>query len=379
MKGVGKRANGEGSIHQRKDGRWCASIGVGMGKRKHFLGRTRGEVSKQLHAALDEQAKGTLVTGPRQAVRQFFKQWLDAVRPSLRPRTFVRYEQFVRLHVVPDLGSLSLTKLGPQHLQRLYTSRLDAGLSPTTVNHLHALIHKALSNAVRWGLVNRNVADLVDPLRNRHFEIATLSGEQARAFLDAAAGSRLEALFVLAVTTGMRQGELLGLRWRDVDLDAGMLQVRGSMQATPDGLRIMEPKTPGSRRQVALSKQPIGALRRHRVAQAEERLRIGAAWDDGDLVFCSATGRPITASGLRRSYEPLLKRAGLPRMRFHDLRHTSATLLLGRGVHPKVVSEMLGHTRISTTLDLYSHVSMTMQQQAAEAFDAILAGPAISG
>lgn len=375
---MAKRANGEGSIHERKDGRWCASIGIGKGKRKHFLGRTRAEVSKQLNAALDQREKGTLVTGPKQTVRQYFLQWLDAVRPSLRVRTVVRYEQFVRLHVLPDLGSLTLTKLSPQHLQRLYTSRIDAGLSPTTVNHLHALIHKALSNAVRWGAVHRNVADLVDPPRHQHFEITTLNAAQTREFLDSAVGNRLEALFVLAVTTGMRQGELLGLRWRDVDLDAGTLQIRGSMQATPDGLRIMEPKTPGSRRQVLLSKQPVEALRRHRVAQAAERLRIGAAWGDKELVFCSATGGPMTPSGLRRSYEPLLKRAGLRRMRFHDLRHTSATLLLGRGVHPKVVSEMLGHTRISTTLDLYSHVSMTMQQQAADAFDAILATP-ISG
>jgi integrase len=369
---MGKRANGEGSVYQRTDGRWCASVTTEGGRRQHFLGRTRAEVARKLTGALDARDKGALVTGPRQTVSQFFTQWLDAVRPSLRPRTFVGYEQLVRLHVIPEIGTLSLARLTPQHLQRLYTSRLDAGLSSTTVNHVHALIHKALSNAVRWGSVHRNIADLVDPPRNRHFEITTLSPEQARAFLDAAAGHRLEALYVLAVTTGMRQGELLGLRWRDVDVDAGTLQIRGSMQATQEGLRIMEPKTAGSRRRVALSKQPIDALRRHRVAQAEERFRMGAGWEDAELVFATEAGRPITASGLRRSYEPLLKRAGLPRMRFHDLRHTSATLLLGRGVHPKVVSEMLGHTRISTTLDLYSHVSMTMQQQAADAFDAIL-------
>ncbi len=369
---MGKRANGEGSVYQRTDGRWCASVTTERGHRQHFLGRTRAEVARKLTGALDARDKGVLVTGPRQTVGQFFTQWLAAVQPSLRPRTFVGYEQLVRLHVVPDLGPLSLTKLSPQHLQRLYASRLDAGLSSTTVNHLHALIHKALSNAVRWGMLQRNIADLVDPPRSRHFAIATLSPEQARAFLAAARGHRLEALYVLAVTTGMRQGELLGLRWRDVDVDAGTLQIRGSLQATPEGRRILEPKTAGSRRRVALSKQPIDALRRHRVAQAEERLRLGAGWEDSDLVFCSAAGHPITASGLRRSFEPLLKRAGLPRMRFHDLRHTAATLLLGRGVHPKVVSEMLGHTRISTTLDLYSHVSMTMQQQAADAFDAIL-------
>jgi integrase len=359
-------------VYQRTDGRWCASVTAEGRRRQHFLGRTRAEVARKLTEALDARDKGALVTGPRQTVSQFFTEWLDAVQPSLRPRTFVGYEQLVRLHVLPDLGTLSLTKLGPQHLQQLYASRLTAGLSPTTVNHLHALIHKALSHALRWSLVHRNVADLVDPPRNRHFEIAPLTAEQARAFLSAASGHRLEALYVVAVTTGMRQGELLGLRWRDVDLDAGTLQIRGSMQLTPDGLRIMEPKTAGSRRRVALSRQPIDALRRHRVAQAEERLRMGAAWENNELVFATKTGQPITPSMLRRSYEPLLTRAGLPRMRFHDLRHTSATLLLGRGVHPKVVSEMLGHTRISTTLDLYSHVSMTMQQQAAEAFDAIL-------
>jgi integrase len=366
---MGKRANGEGSVYQRTDGRWCASVTTERG-RQHFLGRTRAEVARQLTGALDARDKGVLVTGPRQTVSDFFTQWLDAVRPALRPRTFVGYEQLVRLHVIPQIGALSLARLTPQHLQRLYASRLNAGLSSTTVNHVHALIHKALSNAVRWGLVHRNIADLVDPPRNRHFEIVTLSPDQARAFLAATAGHRLEALYVLAVTTGMRQGELLGLRWRDVDVDTGTLQIRGSMQATPDGLRIMEPKTAGSRRRVALSKQPIDALRRHRVAQTEERLLMRA--EATELVFTTAAGRPITASILRRSFEPLLKRAGLPRMRFHDLRHTSATLLLGRGVHPKVVSEMLGHTRISTTLDLYSHVSMTMQQQAAEAFDAIL-------
>ena len=368
---MGKRANGEGSVYQRTDGRWCASVTTEGGRRQHFLGRTRAEVARKLTGALDARERGTLVTGPRQTVGQFFTQWLDAVRPSLRPRTFVGYEQLVRLHVIPQIGALSLAPT-PQHLQRLYASRLEAGLSSTTVNHVHALIHKALSNAVRWGSVHRNIADLVDPPRNRHFEIVTLSPEQARAFLDAAAGHRLEALYVLAVTTGMRQGELLGLRWRDVDVDGASLQVRGSMQATPEGLRIMEPKTAGSRRRVALSKQPIDALRRHRVAQADERLRLGVSGEGVELVFATEAGRPITASILRRSFEPLLRRAGLPRMRFHDLRHTSATLLLGRGVHPKVVSEMLGHTRISTTLDLYSHVSMTMQQQAADAFDAIL-------
>ena len=370
---MGKRANGEGTIYQRKDGRWCATISIEKAKRKHFLGKTRAEVAKKLTSALE--AAGQRHARHRSAAdRTSVLRAVAGRRAAVPAPAHVRPLRAVRTPSRPAGPWRADTDEGRRRsscsgsTRRGWTRALaDDGQPPARADPQGAVERGPLG---RW--CNRNVADLVDPPRNRHFEIATLTAEQARAFLDAAAGNRLEALFVLAVTTGMRQGELLGLRWRDVDLDAGMLQIRGSMQATPDGLRIMEPKTPGSRRQVALSKQPIDALRRHRVAQAAERLRIGAAWEDGDLVFCSAAGRPITASGLRRSYEPLLKRAGLPRMRFHDLRHTSATLLLGRGVHPKVVSEMLGHTRISTTLDLYSHVSMTMQQQAAEAFDAIL-------
>jgi integrase len=330
-------------------------------------------VAKKLTAALKKRDDGLPIVTGRRTVGKFLHEWLEAIRPSIRERTWVRYEQYVRLHLVPVLGKTSLERLTPQQLQRLYNDRLASGLSPTTVHHLHATIHKALAQAVRWNLVGRNVADLVDPPRIAGFEMKTLSPEQARALLGAAEGDRLEALYVLAITTGMRQGELLGLRWRDVDLDAGSVQIRGSMQATSEGLQIAAPKTPGSRRHVLLSEQPREALRRHRVKQAAERLRMGEAWDDHDLVFANQVGRPIPAGNLlRRSFEPLLKKASLPRMRFHDLRHTSATLLLGEGIHPKIVSEMLGHTRISTTLDLYSHVTPTMQRQAAEAFEVIL-------
>jgi len=373
---MARRGNGEGSIHKRQsDGRWCASITLHDGSRKHFLAKTRDEVARKLAAALAEKEKGTLVVAPRQSVRQFFAAWLAAAKPSLRPRTYDRYEEYVRLHITPDIGRVSLTGLTPQHLQRLYAKKLE-GLSPTTVNHLHATIHKGLSTAVRWGALHRNVADFVDPPRPDRHEMATLNPEQARKLLEATRGNRLEALYVLAITTGLRQGELLGLRWRDVDLDAAALQIRGSMQATKEGLQIAEPKTPGSRRQVMMSQPPVDALRRHRVAQAAERLRMGAAWEDNDLVFANKVGRPIPAGHLlRRSFEPLLKKAGLARIRFHDLRHTSATLLLGQNVHPKIVQEMLGHTRISTTMDLYSHVTPTMQREAAAAFDAILMKP----
>jgi integrase len=370
---MSKRANGDGSIHQRKDGRWCASISLDHGKRKHFLSLDRDEVARKLRAALKARDDGLPTITERQTVAQFLKSWLEAVRPSIRERTWVRYEQYVRLHAVPDLGKLPLTRLTPQHLQRLYSDRLKAGLSPTSVHHLHAMLHSALDQAVRWTLVPRNVASLVDPPRDAHFEMTTLSPDQARRFLDTAAGNRLETLYVLALTTGMRQGELLGLRWRDVDFDHGALQIRGSLQRLGGKLTVSATKTDHSQRRVSLTTSAVSALRRHRLLQAEERLRLGSAWQGEELVFTNEIGRPIGASSLLRlSFLPLLARAGLPRMRFHDLRHSAATLLLGQGVHPKIVAEMLGHSKIGTTLDLYSHVTPTTQREATLAMEAIL-------
>jgi integrase len=204
----------------------------------------------------------------------------------------------------------------------------------------------------------------------------TLSPEQAQRFLAAAVGDPLEALYVLALSSGMRQGELLGLHWRDVDLDDGVVRVTGSLARIKTGLTFGETKS-GKTRQVALSGVAIDALRRHRVVQSKERLRLGEIWEDNDLVFANGVGRPIDARNvLSRSFHPVLERSGLPIIRFHDLRHTAATLLLGRGLHPKIVSEMLGHSQISVTLDLYSHVTPLMHRQAAEAMNAVLTATA---
>ena len=190
----------------------------------------------------------------------------------------------------------------------------------------------------------------------------------------AASGDRFEALYVLALTTGMRQGEILALKWPEVDLDSGMIQVKATLHRTRAGFEFLEPKTARSRRQIALTGAAVAALRGHRAAQIEERLGC-PYWDDPELVFASEVGTPIQSPNLlRRSFFPLLDRAGLPRIRFHDLRHTAATLLLGQGVHPKIVSEMLGHSNIAITLDLYSHVTPTMQKAAVEALDAVLSG-----
>jgi integrase len=242
--------------------------------------------------------------------------------------------------------------------------------------HIAALVRAAWELGDRPGLVPRNVADLVDPPRMPRYEHAAFTPEQAERFLAAIRGDRLEALFVLALVTGLREGELLGLRWSDVDLDAATVTVRGSMQPDDRGRRVIEEtKTRSSRRLVVLPRLAVAALLSHRTVQARERLRAGPRWQELGLVFPNTVGRAILPQNLlQRSLYPLLERAELPRLRFHDLRHSAATLLLARGVHPKVVSELLGHTQIGITLDLYSHESATMLRHAADAFDELFGG-----
>jgi integrase len=370
---VTKRANGEGSIYRRSDGRWAAQLPLGSGRSKFFYGRTKLEVTQKLNAARHAKEQGATF-GPELTILKFLMDWLTGARPGLRASTWKRYEELVRLHIVPTLGSMKLSKLTPQHVQNLYATLLSSGLSPATVQRVHACLHRALGQATRWGYTTRNVASLADPPRVRRHEMTTFTGEEARRFLDAASSDRLFALFLLAISTGIRQGEALALHWRDLDLGAATMSIRGSMRRTGEGFTISEPKS-GKSRHILLTTAAVSALAEHRSAQLVERFAAGPDWHDSDLVFCNSVGRPLEVSNLiRRTFRPLLHSAEVPMIRFHDLRHTAATLLLGQGVHPKVVSEMLGHSQISITMDLYSHVTPTMQADAVRAFEQVLAG-----
>lgn len=379
---MGKRGNGEGSISRRKGGGWMGQYVVYAAegrKRKTVYGKTRAEVAKKLAKALSDRDGGLVFDDKGLTVKEYLERWLnDSVKGSVKQRTFENYAYVVRLHLVPTLGHIKLKALTPAHVQSLYRAKQDSGLSARTVRLVHTTLHKALKQAVRWGLVPRNVTEAVVPpklSRDARKEIRPLSQEQARALLAAARGDRLEALYVLAVTAGLRQGELLGLRWQDVDLEGGTLSVRQQLTRSNEyGLRFTEPKSKKSRRSIKLAKSAVDALKRHRVAQNEERLRLGSLWQDQGLVFTSGTGGPLDVGNLtNRSFRPLLERAGLPRIRFHDLRHTCATLLLSRNVNPKIVQEMLGHATISETMDTYSHVLPSMQKIAVSAMeDALL-------
>jgi integrase len=373
-----RRGRDEGSIRQRVRNdkvSWEARLRLADGSRKSLYAPTRQEAARLLAAALRDRDMGLPgMRDERQTIATYLTAWLEIVRPTIRPRTWKRYEQYCQLHVVPALGRVRLTRLTPQHLQTLYAQELAAGVSPSSVNHLHTVLHSALENAYRTGQIARNVSDLVKPPRMAEHAMRVLDEAETRALLEAAAGDRFEALYVLAVSTGMRQGELLALKWRDVDLDAGALFVRATLQRTLAGFVFAEPKTARSRRQIALSQASVAALTAHRKRQLTVRLSMGEVWDGTlDLVFPNTVGRPMEGEHItQRQFYPLLRRAGLPLMRFHDLRHTAATLLLRRGINPKIVSETLGHASVAITLDIYSHVLPDMQQQAAAAMDAIL-------
>src|SRR5215212_8040722 len=367
-----KRGNNEGSISRRKDGRWEARYTIHTvegPKRKVLYGKTRADVSAKLTKAMADRDDGLVFDAGGSTVGDYLDRWLsDSVRGTVRESTYSRDKYLITNHIKPALGRLKLTNLNALHLQGLYRDRLDPGLSGSTVQKIHHVLHKALAQAVKWHLVPRNPADDVKAPTPTPKEIHPLSAHEARKLLEAARGDRLEALYVLAVHTGMRQGELLGLRWLDVDLENATVRVRRTLTRNGTGHVLGEPKTKKSRRTVRITPQAVEALNCHREKQSEEMLTSGSLYQEQGLVFAGTGGSLINPSNLRqRSFKPLLEHAGLPRITFNDLRHTCASLLFQKNVHPKFVQELLGHASVAITLDTYSHMLPGMGSQAADA------------
>ncbi len=334
------------------------------GTRKSYYGKTRQEAAQKLNEGRHNVQKGLPVLNERQTLAQFLATWLEMKRHKVKPSTWQRYHDLARLHIAPEVGRVPIARLTAQQVQALYDKKLSEGLSPTTVHHLHTVLHGALGNAIKKGLVAYNVTDRVDAPRIRHTEMQTLSESQANQLLEAARGNRFEALYRLALETGMRQGELLALKWQDVDLESGKIAVKASLRYHHGRFIFSTPKTRGSRRSIDLTPHAIAALHAHRARQLEERMAIGEAWDKAsNLVFCTHRGGPLEATNfVKQSFLPLLKAADLPRIRFHDLRHTAATIAIAKGAPIKAVSIMLGHASVSITLDVYSHVVPSMQE-----------------
>ncbi len=376
--GSKKRGQGEGTIRQRADGRWEAMYtyydAAGHMKRRSLYGKTQREVREKLTAALRSLDQGDAPITNRQTVAQFLTRWLeDSVQPACAPKTAASYADIVQRHIVPTLGHHQLTKLGPQHVQALLREKSAAGLSPRTVQYIRAVLRIALNKALKWGLVTKNAAALADPPRGERPEVQPLTPEQARRFLEAARDDRLNALYSVALALGLRQGEALGLRWEDVNLDAGALRVRQQLQRINGKTQLVDLKTAKSRRTIDIPASIVVSLRAHRTRQLEERLLAGERWQDWGLVFTSTIGTPLDPGNVLKRFQTLLKGAGLPHQRFHDLRHTCASLLLAQNVHPRMVMEILGHSQIAMTMDTYSHIMPAMRREAANMMDAMLA------
>jgi len=370
-----KNGNGEGSVFRRKDGYWVAQRAVNVNgtiKYLQYYGKTQKEAIKKRDEARAREESDLVFEAGRTSVGEYLDRWLvESVKDSVKPSTYEGYSDLTRRHVIPAFRRTKLKDLTTDQIRNFRRFKLDKGLSPRTVQYLLFLMRKALQQAVEDGLISRNVAHGVKVSRADKEEIRPLSPEQTKTFLEAVSGDRFEALYVLAITTGLRQGELLGLKWEDVDLKAKTLSVRRTLSGAEGGNPVFStPKTAKSRRTVSLTRRALEALERHRVAQDEERAKLGPLWHDTGLLFRSTTSTPVNRHNLmNRSFKPLLREAGVREIRFHDLRHTCATILLSKGKHPKFVQELLGHASVSITLDTYSHVLPGMDDGLAEAMD----------
>jgi len=367
---AGKKANGEGAIAQLENGRWRVRVMID-GKRHSANTATRKEAQAKYREFHGNADKGLLPASEKLTLSQHIERWLsDVVQPSVRSRTHKGYSDVARRLILPTLGKMKLTQIQPNHVQQLYGQLTASGLAPQSVRNVHAVLRRALGQAVDWNLVPRNVAALAKPPRVARREVEVLSPDEVRTLIAAVRGDRWEALIATALATGMRQGELLGLKWADVDLTRRVLHVQRQLQR--DGT-FEEPKTTKGRRTIDLPASCVAILKEHRRQQTEERLLVGPEWQHDDLIFCTHQGKPLSQRNVLRAYKLVLSRASLPDVSFHALRHTAATLLLLQGVHPKVVQERLGHSNISMTLDIYSHLIPSMGRAAADQLDALLA------
>jgi integrase len=370
------RQKNTGGKYQRADGRWGGSFTRHAGDRT-WTERTTRPSEEAINEWLRDQAKqealGRAPVDDRQPLKVFLNTWLeDTVRPTLRESTYTNYKILIEKHVIPELGPVQLGKLSPQQLQRFLNTKLSEGLSPRTVEYLHTLIRRALRLAVEWGMVERNVALVVSPPRVPRHEVKPFTVAEARQFLAAIKGRRLEAVYSVALSLGLRRGEALGLRWQDVDLGRGRLGVRYAVQRTSEGLKLVELKTAESRRTIDMPAITVRALQEHRARQGAEREKAGAAWHDQGLVFCNLSGGPLDPTAVSARFVEICRSAGLPKRRFHDLRHSFVSLLYAQGVPIKAISELVGHSNVRTTLEVYAHIFEGQQKEAMDALGRLL-------
>lgn len=373
---AGKRGSGEGGIYfSATQQLWVAAISLGHdanGKRRRvkFYGASHKEVQVKLREAQNRAAVGAAVSPDKAPFGAFVDRVLEqVVKYEVKANTITSYQITARVHVKPGIGHITLAELRPHHIQALYGELREKGAGEKTIVNAHLVISRVLKVALAWGLIPVNPAAAVNPPRLKKREMKVWTQEQAMAVLAAAKSDRLEALYVLALTTGMREGEMFGLRPADVDLKRGLVHIQRQLLEISGVLTLEEGKTASARRVVDLPALAVTALRAH----LARRLAEGSA--AAELLFCDTEGKPLRRSNVaRRSFQPLIKAAQVPPIRFHDLRHTHATIALAAGVHPKVLQERLGHSDIRVTLNTYGHVLPSMQAEAVSRLDDVFGG-----
>lgn len=362
-----KRANNEGTIFKRGE-RWRAQVTVD-GKRLSYTGKTKEECAQWLRKMRGQVERGMTYRGAQTPLSEFFGEWLTAIKSSLRENSWEYYRYAIANYLDPGLGRFKLKDLKASHIQHFYNSLIERGTGAHTVIKLHAILHKAMAYAVSMGTIGYNPATAAVPPRNPHSEMAIYDESQVASLLAAARGTRLEALLHLAVTTGMRQMELLGLMWTDLDWTKRSISVQ--RQLTRDG-GFASPKTRFGIRIIAIGDRTLDVLREHMERQNTERIVYEHRWKETGLVFTSLVGGAMNPRNLIRDFRKIQDGAGLPKIRFHDLRHTAASLMLNKGISPLIVSRRLGHSRPSITLDIYGHLIPSLQEEAARMIDEIL-------
>jgi integrase len=375
-----------GHIRRRGTRSWAVVVDLGRGpdgkrqQRWHSVKGSRADAEGALVRLLRSLQTGEYVEPSKLTVKFYLERWLaDYAKPNTSGKTYERYSEIVNANLMPALGHHKLTKLQPLHIQAVYTEALKrgrrsgkGGLSPRTVLHIHRVLHQALNQAVRWQLLIRNPASAVEPPRPQSTEMQVLTETQTARMLALAGGTDLYVPILLAVTTGMRRGEILALTWQDFDPKSGHLTVTKSLEQTKEGLTVKAPKTAKGRRTIPLPAITVQALKRHKAEQGRRRLRLGGLYQELGLICAGSSGSHQEPDSFSQRFQIFLKRTDLPRIRLHDLRHTHATQLLKQGVHPKVVAERLGHSSITITLDTYSHVVPGLQEDAARQLDRVL-------
>lgn len=372
---MGRRGNHEGSVRERSKDHWEARFTIN-GRQHSVYAKTRAEAVRKMRKRLEQAEQGLPAANERITVEKFLQDWLEnGARPTVRPTTYESYAGHVRNHLIPTLGRYKLAKLEPRHVQAMMNDQIAAGLSANTVGRIRATLRRALNQALKWDMVGRNVATLVDPPKVTRYRVEPITPEEAIAITAAVEHHRLGPLYVLMLAMGLRLGEALGLSWDDLDFNADTLTVRWSLQRIEGKFRLVEPKSDRSMRTLPIPGFVAAQLKQHRVAQEREQALAGEAWDGNwSLVFLTDRGRPLDNANVNHTLKRLLKAAGLRPMRLHDLRHGCASLLLAKRVSPRVVMETLGHSQISLTMNTYAHVIPSLQRDAADRMDEVFGG-----